>query len=689
MIRIEKDHLPVLQAENESMTVRMDDLCQALTEHPAHIVYVEYEGRFAGGISFGDIVRAAREGRDSVPVNRQMTVLSSRQPMQARALFRENRHICEIPVVDDGKLTGEYHRFDDLLLLEHALPFEANRYRRQYWESVPSVVLVKPPADHELKQRVFREWKAYLESCGVSVTEICHAEAGRYLDGGSPVIFLDEQEKRGSRSLIWFADHVSRDLSETKTCAELLRANKLDPGAAAAVFDYLRGHRIRVMQLAADPRDGDDRLEDLFETTGRRVREEGSQYEILKNHARGFFDDLYTPEYERDIEKIRFFQETGCAFVHLSDCQTRYCNVVNGERVTTDQPEEYVSTVWFFGQCLIVGQYVEDRNTIESFLQRMFNEEGRPVRVVNCGFWGDMSEMLLRIAATPLREGDTVVFLNEQEPFPHCETLWLTDVAAGYPIRDEWILDCLLHCNHRMNRLYAAALFEALREQSANTAKERGRPILQEPFLVRPLYIDRYFYDWKPETSGVIAGCIINGNPFTEGHRYLLETASRENDAVILFVVEEEASVFSFAERFAMAVEAVADLENVHVFPSGIFFGTRARVPEYFGKVFSRDLVGNTESESRMFAQIARFLGITKRYCGEEPADPITNELNKAMRRILPAYGITPVELKRKETGGQMVTGRHVRELAETFDRHSFAGLAPAATVEIIGGKRY
>ena len=44
----------------------------------------------------------------------------------------------------------------------------------------------------------------------------------------------------------------------------------------------------------------------------------------------------------------------------------------------------------------------------------------------------------------------------------------------------------------------------------------------------------------------------VNCNPFTRGHRYLIEEALKRVDHLFLFVVEEDASEFSFKDRYEM-----------------------------------------------------------------------------------------------------------------------------------------
>ena len=41
-----------------------------------------------------------------------------------------------------------------------------------------------------------------------------------------------------------------------------------------------------------------------------------------------------------------------------------------------------------------------------------------------------------------------------------------------------------------------------------------------------------------------VAAIVMNANPFTLGHQYLVEKAAAENDLVHLFMVSEDASLF-------------------------------------------------------------------------------------------------------------------------------------------------
>lgn len=154
----------------------------------------------------------------------------------------------------------------------------------------------------------------------------------------------------------------------------------------------------------------------------------------------------------------------------------------------------------------------------------------------------------------------------------------------------------------------------------------------------------------------------MNCNPFTLGHRYLIEQALKQVEHLIIFVVEEDKSLFRFKERFAMVVEGTRDLENVTVVPSGKFVLSQKTFPEYFLKIEDEDIIHNVEYDIMLFAeQIAPRLNITYRFVGEEPEDKVTNEYNEAMKRILPDYGINIVEMPRVKVNEKVISASSVR----------------------------
>ena len=63
----------------------------------------------------------------------------------------------------------------------------------------------------------------------------------------------------------------------------------------------------------------------------------------------------------------------------------------------------------------------------------------------------------------------------------------------------------------------------------------------------------------RPGQNGAI---VLNANPFTHGHGYLIENAAREVDWLYVFVVREEASAFPFEVRYRLVEQGLRHLNN-------------------------------------------------------------------------------------------------------------------------------
>jgi len=128
-------------------------------------------------------------------------------------------------------------------------------------------------------------------------------------------------------------------------------------------------------------------------------------------------------------------------------------------------------------------------------------------------------------------------------------------------------------------------------------------------------------------------------------------------------------------------VEGTSGLQNVRVHEGGDYIISQATFPSYFLK--ESKLVEETHAELDLgiFAtRIAPALGITHRYVGEEPFDPVTKNYNDKMKEILPSQGIEVIEIPRKEIGGRAVSASRIRELAAAGRFDEIRELVPPAT---------
>ena len=177
------------------------------------------------------------------------------------------------------------------------------------------------------------------------------------------------------------------------------------------------------------------------------------------------------------------------------------------------------------------------------------------------------------------------------------------------------------------------------------------------------------------QSEGSRIGVIImNANPFTRGHQYLLEKAADQVDKLFVIPVKEDASAFLYSERKAM-MEAGAG--SSVVVEGSDYQISAATFPTYFLK----DLSDASETQMRLdldlFARyIAPALGVTVRFVGSEPQDPLTAKYNALMKEMLPPRGIQVVEIPRLES----ISASAVRSALEAGDFASAAALVPVTS---------
>lgn len=184
----------------------------------------------------------------------------------------------------------------------------------------------------------------------------------------------------------------------------------------------------------------------------------------------------------------------------------------------------------------------------------------------------------------------------------------------------------------------------------------------------------------KSRRPGKSAAIVMNANPFTLGHRYLVERAAAENDTVHLFVLSEDASLVPFSVRYRLVREGVADLKNVVCHESGPYMISAATFPSYFLKDREAVILGHARLDLSLFGSIAKSLGVTVRYVGEEPNSLVTNLYNQVMASELPRQGIACAVIPRRELNGSAISASTVRRLIHDGQIEEMRGLVPEST---------
>lgn len=189
-----------------------------------------------------------------------------------------------------------------------------------------------------------------------------------------------------------------------------------------------------------------------------------------------------------------------------------------------------------------------------------------------------------------------------------------------------------------------------------------------------------YLRSLQRTPPGKTAAVVMNANPFTLGHRHLVERAARENDHVHLFLLSEEAGPIPFAVRRRLVSEGVADLPNVVLHDSGPYIISAATFPSYFLKDGDAAIRAHAALDLTIFGAIARELGISVRYVGHEPTSRVTALYNELMAEQLPCQGVECIIIPRLEVNGRVVSASAVRQAIHDGAPESVADMLPPST---------
>ncbi len=183
-------------------------------------------------------------------------------------------------------------------------------------------------------------------------------------------------------------------------------------------------------------------------------------------------------------------------------------------------------------------------------------------------------------------------------------------------------------------------------------------------------------------TSGpVISALVMNANPFTLGHQYLVETAAASCDLLHLFIVSDDASLVPFSVRKKLVMEGTAHLNNICYHESGPYIISSATFPSYFQKDESAVIESHARLDLAVFTRISEALGITCRYVGEEPTSLVTGMYNEIMAAELPKAGVQCRIIPRKEADGKPISASTVRQCLKDGDMKTLKALVPETTL--------
>lgn len=437
--------------------------------------------------------------------------------------------------------------------------------------------------------------------------------------------------------------------------------------------------------------------------------------ENMANYKRELQDILkerYSEEYIRELCKIPPIIRRGKRYQH-TDCYSKCVNVCDGWRKTKYQPEKYKFTIHIYGRCGAFGYAVEDADTLPSRIQKIVRDN--EIRVLNHSTWGAEDSYIIQNLWEDLKDGmiagqDIILLYMNDLPITdelikmgiyHNDTtkafhqelgksgVEFYDIpghmnAEGYDFIARYICDDLKNdLEVQLIRVeQAVSLHDPIGKEFLN---ERQKKEIQEYIVSIQKALPFGILDHKN-----VGAIVMNCNPFTKGHRYLIEKAVEEVDIVLVFVVEEEHSEFSFSDRLEMVKIGVQDLDNVYVFPSGQYVISKYTLPDYIFKNQQRQAVIDMTLDVKIFAEyIAPAFHIVKRFLGTEHEDAVTQEYNRTQEQILPQYGIEVRVIERLENEGSPISAHSARKLIQAKDIAGLSDLLPDSTMEYIKRKMW
>ncbi|AVK61792.1 [citrate (pro-3S)-lyase] ligase [Lactobacillus sp. CBA3605] len=184
------------------------------------------------------------------------------------------------------------------------------------------------------------------------------------------------------------------------------------------------------------------------------------------------------------------------------------------------------------------------------------------------------------------------------------------------------------------------------------------------------------------------AAIVMNANPFTLGHQYLIEQALKSSDVVYVFVVSEDRSQFKTATRLAMVRRAVAINQRVVVLETNHYLVSNATFPAYFLKDQANLAVAKTQAclDATLFlTKIKPVLAIQQRFVGAEPDSPVTQIYNDQMAQVF-ADQLPLTVVPRLQQAGRPISATTVRQALAVGDWATVAQQVPPINKQFLKG---
>ncbi len=350
----------------------------------------------------------------------------------------------------------------------------------------------------------------------------------------------------------------------------------------------------------------------------------------------------------------------------------------------------YNKRIYLIGPCIVGGYGCLADNALYGYLQKCVEKfRYQVVSVTSANVRADLYQC---ISSIPIREHDIVLGINISSWFDqNADRNNILNLKSIYDNENRKNLFCNqpIHTNALANRLIADEIMKRYLIQKINELSnkknnryiQKGELLNQNAICTINEYVSRIHLADGDKRAGAI---VMNGNPFTLGHRYLIEYAAKSMDKVYVFVVQEDRSFFKFKDRFEMIRKGTGDIENVIVVPSSEWVISYKTIPIYFEKEVKQEMKVDAQYDLEIFGRyIAPKLGIQKRFVGDEPIDKVTRQYNEQMKEVLSLFGLEVEIIPRLESCGEIISASGVRKYIEEGNWERLKRVVPDVTYEV------
>lgn len=365
---------------------------------------------------------------------------------------------------------------------------------------------------------------------------------------------------------------------------------------------------------------------------------------------------------------------------------TKICNFHGSKLGNSDKK------IYLVGACITGGWTNQEKESLPELLYQKIVEEKLDYELVPIEYIVTLDTDISKILTYDIKKNDIVIIINYDLFESDLDTTNIYNTYKG----DKWLYQGVLpiHTSVTGNELIADAMvdniikpaYEKCFSNDEDCVLYHGEPqfSINCEWQIKE-YIDKIKKIRIIPQDAVIGAIVMNCNPFTYGHRHLVEYASAQVDFLYIFVVEEDLSTIPFTDRMFLIYESVKDISNIVIVPSGNFIISKNTFYNYFEKESNVTTI-KVDEDIHIFAKyIAKGLQIKKRFVGEEPFDQVTACYNKKMKEIFPQYGLELIIIPRKIlSDGTPISATSVRKLLVQKDWDVIADLVPPTTLHYL-----